>query len=163
MRTIKRRRQEKKTDYKLRIGLLKSEKGRILFRKTNKYVIGQCIKSDNAQDKVVVGVTSKNLVKYGWPKEKAGSLKSLPACYLTGYLLGKKVLKKSKSKEYIFDLGMLRHIKKSRSYAFLKGVIDTGLNIKFQKDVFPDEKRLAGENTQVKELLNKIKEKIEKE
>ena len=152
-----------KTDYLLRVGLLKSGRERILFRKTNRYAIGQCVKSENAKDKVVLGVTSKELVKYGWPKEKSGSLKSIPACYLTGLLLGKRVLKKSKSKSYIFDIGMLRNIKKSKVYAFLKGTIDSGLKISANKDIFPAEKKLSGENTKVKDILNKIKEKIEKE
>jgi len=163
MNIAKRRRRQMKTDYLLRLGLLKSKKPRISFRKTNKYAIGQCIESENAKDKVVSGVTSKDLIKYGWPQERSGSLKSIPACYLTGLLLGKKVLKKTKSKEFIFDIGMLRHIKKSKIYAFLKGTIDAGLKISAEKDVFPDEKKLFGENTKVKDIINKIKEKIEKE
>jgi len=163
MRVIKRRKRQKKTDYLLRVGLLKSGKPRILFRKTNRYAIGQCIQSENAKDKVILGVTSKDLVAYGWPQEKSGSLKSIPACYLTGLLLGKRILKKSKSKEFIFDIGMLRHIKKSKVYAFLKGTIDAGLKINADKDVFPDVKKLSGENTKVKDIINNIKEKIEKE
>ena len=163
MRVTKRRRRKMKTDYLLRVGLLKSGKERILFRKTNRYVIGQCIKTENAKDKVILGVTSKDLIKYGWPQEKAGSLKSIPACYLTGILLGKKVLKKAKSKEYVFDIGMLRHIKKSKVYAFLKGTIDAGLKLNADKGIFPDEKKLTGEYTKVKDIINEVKEKIEKE
>jgi len=163
MKIKKRRRREGKTDYKLRMGLLKSEKPRIVFRKTNKYIIGQCVKSKNAQDYVVVGINSKDLLDYEWPAERAGSLKSLPACYLSGLLLGKKILKEEKGKEFIFDIGMLRHVPKSKIYAFLKGVIDAGIKTNTKGEVFPDEKRLKGEHTKVKDIFNKVKEKIEEE
>ena len=91
---MKRRKQEKKTDYKARLNMLKSGKGRIVFRKTKRYIIGQYIKSEEAKDSVIIGLTSKELLKYGWPASLEGSLKSLPACYLAGFLLGKKILDK---------------------------------------------------------------------
>jgi large subunit ribosomal protein L18 len=162
MRVEKRRRRESKTDYRLRIELLKSNKPRIVFRKTNRYVIGQCIESENAQDITRVGITSKELLMYGWPKENLGSLKSMPACYLTGFLLGKKILKKDK-KECILDIGMIRSIKKSRVYAFLKGVVDSGVKMNVEKEVFPDEKRIKGEHTKVKNIFEKVKESIKHE
>lgn len=160
MKMEKRRKREKKTDYKLRIGLLKSGKPRIIFRKTNKYIIGQCIKSKNAQDEVIAGVNSKDLLEYGWPKEKFGSLKSLPASYFTGIILGKKILKSIKE-ECILDIGMIRHIPKSKIYAFAKGVIESGVKMNVDKKNFPDEKRIKGENTKVKDIFQKVKEKIE--
>ena len=43
IKTIKRRRRENKTDYNLRIGLLKSKNGRIVVRRTNKYVYLQLV------------------------------------------------------------------------------------------------------------------------
>ena len=44
MRVIrKRRRRENKTDYKMRINLLKSQIQRIVFRKSNRYIIGQVV------------------------------------------------------------------------------------------------------------------------
>lgn len=159
MNVEKRRRLENKTDYRLRIELLKSGKPRIVFRKTNKYVIGQCLESENAQDKIITGLTSKELLKYGWPKENLGSLKSLPACYLTGFLLGKRILKKT-AQECILDMGMLRNVKKSRIYAFLKGIVDSGVKINASKEIFPDEKRLKGEHTKVKHIFEKVKESI---
>ena len=92
MKTLKRRRKEYKTDYKKRFGLLKSGVPRIVFRKTNKYVSAQYVTSKEAQDKVILGISSKNLIKYGWPEISKGSLKSITASYLTGYLVGKKIL-----------------------------------------------------------------------
>ncbi len=153
------RRRKGKTDYKARRGLLKSGKNRIVFRKTNKYIIGQLIKSKEARDKVIVGITSKELLKYGWPENAKGSLKSLPASYLTGYLLGKK----SKGEEVVFDFGMIRNVYKSRAYGFLKGLIDSGIEIKSDKKVFPEKDRIEGKHLKNKIDFNKIKNKIENE
>ena len=153
------RRTRGKTDYKARIKLLKSRKGRIIFRKTNKYIIGQYIKSKEAKDYVVLGVTSKNLLNYGWPESSKGSLKSLPACYLTGFLLGNKILDKDE-KEGIFDLGLLRSIPKSRAYAFLKGVSDSGVKIKVGEKMFPQEGRIK-KISWAEIDFNKIKKNIE--
>ena len=104
------RQNEGKTDYKARIGMLKSRKGRIVFRKTNKYIIGQYVESREAKDNVVAGANSKELLNYGWPESAIGSLKSLPASYLTGFLLGKKLSDKE-IKECIFDIGLIRNKK----------------------------------------------------
>ena len=118
----KRRRREGKTDYKARLKLLESELPRIVVRKSNRYVLAQYVKSEHAQDKVLLGVSSKELLEYGWPKEASGSLKSIPACYLTGLILGKEIKTKIKEEKerVILDLGLGRNIKKSRVYAVLK-------------------------------------------
>ena len=89
MKTIRKRRKQGKTNYLKRIKLLKSGKPRVVFRKTNRYIIAQYIISKEAKDSISIGINSKILLNYGWPKEKMGSLKSLPASYLTGYLMGK--------------------------------------------------------------------------
>ena len=91
MRTIKRRRKEHKTDYLKRLKLLKSRLPRIVLRKTNRYIIAQYVTSKQTQDKIEISVNSKDLMKYKWPKEFEGSLKSIPASYLTGFLIGKKI------------------------------------------------------------------------
>ncbi|MBU1136450.1 MAG: 50S ribosomal protein L18 [Nanoarchaeota archaeon] len=156
------RRREGKTDYKARLALLKSEKPRIVFRKTNKYIIGQYIKSKEARDKVIIGVNSKELQKYNWPKNPPASLKSISASYFTGLLLGKKIQDKEETPEVIFDIGLLRSTNKSKCYSFLKGIIDSGIKIKTKETVFPDEKRIAGEHLKNKIDFNKIKQNIEK-
>ncbi|GAJ13133.1 unnamed protein product, partial [marine sediment metagenome] len=92
MKTLKRRRKEYKTDYSKRIKLLKSGAPRVVFRKTNRYLIAQYVISKEAQDKIEFGINSKHLMKYGWPKESKGSLKSISAAYLTGILVGKKII-----------------------------------------------------------------------
>ena len=138
MRTIKKRRKQNKTDYLGRLKLLKSGKPRVVFRRTNKYIIVQYITSKQAQDKIVLGFTSKDLMNYGW-KNESGSLKSIPASYLTGYLIGKQIIKKGLETP-IVDFGMIRVLHKTNTYAFLKGLIDSGVKIKCEKG-FPDRKR----------------------
>jgi len=162
MKTEKRRRREGKTDYKARLSLLGGGKPRIVFRKTNRYIIGQYVKSKEAQDKVEIGVTSRELLKYGWPKEMRGSLKSMTASYLTGFLLGKKITEKEKGKA-ILDIGLLRNIGKSRIYAFVKGAADAGVEIPFSEKVIPDESRIRGRHMKRNVDFEKIKSKIEEE
>jgi len=162
MRTLKKRRKQGKTDYNKRIKLLKSGAPRIIYRKTNKYIIAQYVTSKEARDKVEVGINSKNLIKYGWPKESSGSLKSTTASYLTGFLIGKKIIK-NKLKTPIVDLGMVRTLYKSKVFAFLKGLIDSGIEIKSKEETFPDEARIKGEHMKNKIPFNEIKSKIENE
>src|SRR3989344_3321855 len=164
MKTIKRRRKEYKTDYLKRIKLLKSGSPRVVFRKTNKYIIAQYVTSSEAQDKIEIGINSKILLKYGWPKEREGSLKSLPASYLIGLLIGRNILK-HKLENPIVDLGMLRTPHKSKVYAFLKGLIDAGIKIKCEKEAFPSEERIKGKHltNDFSKLFDGIKSKIEKE
>ncbi|MBM3233829.1 50S ribosomal protein L18 [Candidatus Pacearchaeota archaeon] len=162
MKINKRRRIEGKTDYKKRMRLLKSEAGRIIFRKTNKYIIGQYVKSKEAQDFVSRGIESRILLKYGWPKEAAGSLKSLPACYLTGLLLGRKIIDKEGKIKAALDIGLIRNTKKSKIYAFLKGLIDAGIDIPNNAE-FPDENRISGRHLKKNINFEKIKEKIKNE
>ena len=132
-----------------------------MFRRTNRYIIGQLVKSKEAKDFTVIGLTSKELIEYGWPKDAKGSLKSIPASYLTGFLLGKKMLDKDE-KEAILDIGILRSIEKSRVYAFLNGIKDSGINIKCEQKMFPEEKRILGKHMKINLEFNKIKQNIEK-
>jgi len=164
MKTIqKRRRRENKTDYLNRLKLLKSERPRLVFRKTNKYVLGQYVLSEEAQDKINFGITSKALLKHGWPENFKGSLKSIPASYLTGYLISKKILM-DKLEKPIVDLGMQRTLHKTKIFAFLKGAIDAGLEIPCSEEAFPEEERIQGKDMKedFTENFNKIKSNLDK-
>lgn len=157
MRKIQRRRRiEAKTDYKARLNLLKSGKPRIVIRKTNKYILIQLVQSDLAQDKVIASVSSKDLLLNGWPEKSAGSLKSRAASYLTGLLLAKKLNKKVE--EAILDIGMYRNIQKSRIYAALKGVVDSGIKVPHSAEALPTDESIALDK--YKSFFNKIKEKL---
>lgn len=159
MKVDKRRRRECKTDYLSRRKLLQGEKPRIAFRKTNKYVTAQYIVSKEAQDSIKIGLSSKDLLKFGWPKENSGALKSLPASYLLGLLIGERIIKE-KLESPILDFGMIRTIHKNRLFAFVKGLKDAGIKIKCPEEAFPSQERLDGEHLKNKINLKEIKSKI---
>ncbi len=158
LRTQRRRRRENKTDYQSRMALLKSGLARIVIRRTNRYFIAQIVKSEEAKDQTVLGVNSKDLLEFGWDEKLSGSLKSIPAGYLTGYLLAKK----AKKGDYIVDLGMTKKHNGGRVYSVIAGLIDGGLKLKANEKIFPSKERLNGEHLQpkVKEMITKVKEKL---
>lgn len=159
MRVAKRRRRENKTDYSNRMKLLKSLKPRLVFRRTNKYFIVQYVVSQEAKDKIILGASSKDLVKYGWPKEASGSLKSVTASYLLGYLVAKKIISEKMEKPVV-DFGMMRVLHKSKPFGFIKGLIDGGLDIPCPEEAFPEEERIKGRSLKGKINFEEIKSKI---
>ena len=58
-----RRRREGSTHYKLRLGMLKSGKTRVVIRKSLKNILIQFIKYSPEGDKVLLTISSKRLVK----------------------------------------------------------------------------------------------------
>ncbi len=163
MKTLFRRRREGKTNYLKRKGMLKSGKARVVFRRTNRYIIGQYVTSSEAKDKVEIGVNSKMLLNYGWPKEDEGSLRSITASYLTGFLMGNKIIKEKKETP-IVDFGMISPVHKSRPFAFIKGLIDAGVEIGTKKeDAFPEGERIEGKRLKkdFSEIFKKVKSNIE--
>jgi len=103
-------------------------------------------------------VTSKGLLKNGWNEKSAGSLKSIPAGYLTGLLAAKKIGKG----KFIIDLGMQRTIPGGRIFSVAEGLIDGGLSISANEKSFPTKERLAGEHLkpEVKAIIDKIGGKL---
>ncbi len=162
MKVAKRRRREHKTDYAKRIEILKSGTPRVVFRKTNKYVLAQYVTSKQAQDKIEFGMSSKDLLKHGWPKENQGSLKSLPASYLTGFLIGKEIVKKGENA--IVDFGMQRVLHKTKTFAFLNGLVDAGVKIKYDEKFSSEESRIQGKHLKkdFSSIFQQIKSNIEK-
>jgi len=135
------RRFEKKTNYKKRLGLLLSEKPRVVIRTSNKHTKTQIIKYETDGDKTLISANSQDLKKLGWKY----STSNLPAAYLTGLLIGQKA-KKNKIKDIVVDLGVQRTVKGSRLYATIKGIIDSGIEVPCSEDVFPSEERIKGEH-----------------
>ncbi len=167
-----RRRLEGKTNYKKRLALLKSKRDRLVIRKTNKYILIQVVKFTPQGDKVLFSTTSKELAKFGWQ----ASFKSVPAAYLTGLLMGKKI--KGKVESLILDIGVQE--KSNKLFAALKGVVDSGIEIPHNPEVLPSEDMIQGKhieaylnsehgkaqfstykNKNFVEMFNKTKEKIE--
>ncbi|MEK6908525.1 MAG: 50S ribosomal protein L18 [Nanoarchaeota archaeon] len=154
-KTVRRRRHEGRTDYKARFFLLKSGKPRVVFRKTNRFLQAQVVISEIAKDRVIVNVSTKDLIKFGWPEKLSGSLKSLPAAYLMGYLLAKR----TEIKSGVLDIGLLSHVPKSRIYAFVKGMKDAGFEIPVNEEVLPDDE-MINRKTETAKLINQLKEKL---
>lgn len=144
------RRREFKTNYKKRLKLLLSGKPRLVVRKTNRYIIAQIVESKEGQDFTKIGITSKILKKYGWKY----SFKNLPACYLTGLIIGKLALKNG-VKEAILDIGLNKSTKGNRVYTVLKGALDAGLKIPHSEEILPSEDRIRGEH--IANYLEKFK------
>lgn len=155
MKLDKRRRLENKTNYVKRLRLLEGSSPRLVIRKTNRYMILQIIDSVHAQDKVIYSVNTKELLAHGWPAEKQGSLKSLGASYLGGYLLGKEA--KELKGRVIVDTGLNPSTKGSRIYAAVKGYADSGKEIAYDEEIVPTEKMIHGKNEKIfKDVLGKL-------
>ena len=145
-----RRKRLKKTDYRARLRFLVSRKNRLVVRKSNNKIYLQIINYDTKGDKVLLAINSGNLKKYGWGYK----LNNLPACYLTGLLLGTNA-KKHKLNEVILDMGLNVSVKGSAFYAALKGVVDSGLNIPYDNKILPSEDRVKGKHIHDYALLIK--------
>ena len=67
-----------------------------------------------------------------------------------------------KKKLPVIDFGMIRNVHKSRAYAFMKGLIDAGINVKHKEGIFPEDNRIKGEHLKNKVPFEQIKSKIMK-
>ena len=148
-----RRKREGKTNYKKRLLLLLSQKPRLVVRFSNQRIVAQVVSFTAQGDKVIAAVDSSALAKLGWNY----SQKNTPASYLTGLLLGKKALKALKqgtagvvgATEVVVDTGLRSPQRKGKLYAFVKGVVDAGLQLPYgDESIFPDEARIKGEHIQ---------------
>jgi large subunit ribosomal protein L18 len=150
-----RRRRESKTDYRRRLKLLLSGKPRAVVRFTNKHVIAQMVEYSPKGDVTKASAHSKELAKFGWK----GGTSNLCAAYLVGYLLGKRALEKGIS-EAVLDLGLLHPIAGGKAFAALKGIIDAGLEVPANEEVFPSMERIRGEHiAEYAKLLGEEKQK----
>jgi len=136
-----RRQREGKTNYPKRLNLLKSHKTRVIIRRSNKSFTVQFIEFHEKGDKIISHTTSSKLAKKGW-KYNPGSL---PSAYLIGVIAGKQALSKG-IKEAIMDAGLHSSTKGSSIYAVLKGIIDSGVSVPFDKEIIPKDERLKGEH-----------------
>src|SRR5882672_1884813 len=77
-----RRRREGKTDYRRRLGLLKSGEHRVVVRSSNRNIVVQFVSYDEKGDVVAAQAEAREIVKMGYAA--AGS--NTPSAYLTGRL-----------------------------------------------------------------------------
>jgi len=137
-----RRRREGKTDYQLRRGLVLSGIPRFVVRGSLRNVTIQIVKAEMNGDKVIVSAHSGELSKkFGW----LGDTGNISAAYLTGLLCGFKAVGLG-VKETVLDIGLHYPSKSSKVFAALKGALDAGLTIPFDKEKLPDEKRIMGQH-----------------
>ena len=138
------RRRQGKTDYHRRLRLLRSGVPRAVVRVSNTQVICQLVTYNPGGDAILQSVNGKSLTEsYSWPE--GASRKSVPACYVAGYALGKKAVS-SGNTEAVLDIGLAASSRGSRVFAALKGMIDAGLEIPHGSTVLPSEERLSGKH-----------------
>jgi len=160
-----RRRREGKTDYQARRRMTiqdknkyNSTKYRFCVRMTNKDIICQVIQPKIVGDHTICAAYSHELPKYGI---KVG-LTNYAACYATGLLAARRLLKKlGLDEQYegqaepdgemflvehedgprpftcVLDVGLIRTSTGNRVFGALKGAVDGGLNIPHSEKRFP--------------------------
>jgi len=160
-----RRRREGKTDYQARRRMViqdknkyNSTKYRMCVRITNKTVICQIIQPKIAGDHCICSAYSHELAKYGIEV----GLTNYAACYATGLLVARRLLKKLELDETyegqeeadgeifnvehedgprpftcVLDVGLVRTTTGNRVFGALKGAVDGGLNIPHSEKRFP--------------------------
>jgi large subunit ribosomal protein L18 len=144
-----RRRREGVTDYRARKRAITSREPLLVVRISNKNVSAQFVKPTVKGDVVLSASHSKELAKLGWH----GSSKSTPACYLLGMLAGKKALAAGVRGAVAYN-GLVPFIRGSRTAAFLKGVVDSGLEVPVGEKAFPSADRLQGKS--ISEFAKKL-------
>ena len=122
--------------------MLTSGVPRVVVRFTNQKIITQIIEFSSVGDKVIAAVDSSSLKAFGWPY----SGKNFPTAYLTGLLLARKAAAADCPKA-ILDTGFKVSLKKGKAYAFLKGLLDGGLDVPHgEADIFPTLERIRGDH-----------------
>lgn len=134
-----RRRREGKTNFHRRQRLLRSNKPRLVVRRSNKHEKANVIIAKYVGDETIVAASSKHLEEYGWK----GSTGNVPSSYLTGYLAG-KYAQTMGIKEVILDIGINSCRKGTRVSALLAGAVASGLEMPHDPEVFPPEERYTG-------------------
>jgi len=154
-----RRRRSGATDYRARKKAVMSRRTLLAVRISGKNVTAQFLKATVKGDLVLSSTHSSLLRKAGWK----GSLKSVPACYLLGLAAGKKAKENGIESAILYN-GPNPFVRGSRVSAFVKGVIDSGVEVPFSEDAFPSEERVNGSSiaSYASELSSKDRETYEK-
>lgn len=155
-----RRRREGKTDYKKRLALLKSEKARLVVRRSNNNMVAEIVSYNPQGDLVKSFFAATGLKKLGWK----GHTGNIPAAYLAGYACAKKAIKAG-IKEAVLDIGLISPVHGSAIFSTLKGATEAGLNVPSDKGVFPSDDRAKGKHISEAVLKNfeEVKSRIDKE
>ena len=135
-----RRRRDGRTDYRVRLKLLRSDRPRAVVRFSRGRVLVAVTEYDPTGDRVVASAESAELPKAGYPEH---GLLSTPAAYLTGYLAGLRAKEAGKT-EAVLDTGLRRPTSGGRLLSALKGLLDAGIDIPHGEGGFPTVDRLNG-------------------
>ena len=134
--TLKRIREDK-TNYRKRSAILIGRHLFVTVRISDQNVAAQVLRPTPTGDIVIASAHSRELAKHGWK----GAFNNLPACYLTGMLLGKKALQKEINSAVLY-IG--KHHFTSRVAACMKGIVDAGVRMPVSEESLPDEDRISG-------------------
>lgn len=153
-----RRRREGRTDYRQRARLLRARVPRAVVRISLRNVSVQIVNYDPQGDQVIATAHSRELAGMGWDQ----ACGNLPAAYLTGYLAGKRAIKKGVGSA-VLDIGLRRPAKGSGVFAAMKGILDAGVKIPHGEEVLPDKDRLMGKHIGegVEKLVHDVKNRME--
>jgi large subunit ribosomal protein L18 len=150
--TLKRIRQ-RKTNYRKRSGILIGRRPFIITKISGQNISAQALKPTLTGDIVIASAHSRELIRHGWK----GSMNSMPACYLTGLLLGKKSIQKGATNAVLYTGNNPFTTKVA---ACLKGIVDSGINIPVSKESLPGDDRVSGEH--IANYANLLKDNEEK-
>jgi len=135
-----RRRREGKTDYRVRLRLLKSDQPRAVVRLSDRRVRVTIVTFDPVGDRVVASAESTELSAIAFPGHSGAST---PAAYLTAYLAGLRA-KSTGATSAVLDTGLRHPTVGGRLAAALKGLLDAGVEIPHGEGGFPSADRLNG-------------------
>jgi large subunit ribosomal protein L18 len=150
--TLKRIRQHK-TNYRKRSAILIGRRPFITTKISSQNISAQTLQPILTGDVVIASAHSRELIQHGWK----GSMNNMPACYLTGLLLGKKSVEKGSANAVLYTGN---DAFTTRVAACLKGIVDSGINIPVSKESLPDKDRLSGKH--IAEYANLLKDNPEK-
>jgi large subunit ribosomal protein L18 len=136
VQTLKRIRSDK-TNYRKRAALLIGRHSFVTVKVSDQNVAAQVLKPTPTGDIVIASAHSRELAKQDWK----GAFNNLPACYLTGLLMGKKTLEKG-VKNAVLYVGKDHFT--SRVAACLKGIVDSGVTMPVSEESLPPEERITG-------------------
>jgi large subunit ribosomal protein L18 len=146
--TLKRIREDK-TNYRKRSAILIGRHLFVTVRISDQNVAAQVLKPTPTGDIVIASAHSRELAEHGWK----GTFNNLPACYLTGMLLGKKAMQKEIDAAVLY-IGK-NHFT-SRVGACMKGIVDAGVSMPVSTESLPDEDRISGHH--IAEYSHTLKE-----
>lgn len=150
--TLKRIRQ-RKTNYRKRSGILIGRRPFIITKISGQNISAQSLRPTLTGDIVIASAHSRELIRHGWK----GSMNSMPACYLTGLLLGKKSIQKGATNAILYTGNNPFTTKVA---ACLKGIVDSGINIPVSKESLPGDDRVSGKH--IANYANLLKDREEK-